>query len=183
MRARWLRALPATVRLLAPLSFGQRVRLWAPNELTVGKNVRIGSDVRIEVDGAIGDDVLIANGVAIIGRRDHDMSVVGVPITSAPWVGTTPELSAPTSIGSDVWVGFGAIILSGVSIGDSAVVAAGAVVTRNVAPNAIVAGNPAKVVGQRFDASELEEHWRALRRDGVRLASSGDQDSGNTNDA
>jgi acetyltransferase-like isoleucine patch superfamily enzyme len=52
-------------------------------------------------------------------------------------------------IGDRVWIGYRAIILPGVSIGEGAVVGAGAVVTKNVEPYAIVAGNPARKVGER----------------------------------
>lgn len=169
-RRRWFRALPTTVACERGLRFGARVRLWAPTSLTIGSDVHLGSDVRIEVDGSIGDAVLIANRAAIIGRRDHDMTVVGVPITASPWVGDTPALSAVTTIGSDVWIGFGAIILSGVTVGDSSVIAAGSVVTQDVEANTVVAGNPAKVLRPRFREGELSAHWDALRGQGVRLA-------------
>lgn len=169
-RRRWFSSLPMTVSCGEDLRFGARVRLWAPASLTIGWDVHLGSDVRIEVDGSIGDSVLIANRAAIVGRRDHDMSVVGVPITATPWVGDTPTLSAATTIGSDVWIGFGAIVLSGVSVGDSSVIAAGSVVTRDVPPNTVVAGNPARALGPRFGEGELTVHWDALRRRGVRLA-------------
>ena len=53
-------------------------------------------------------------------------------------------------IGNDVWIGHGAVILPGRRIGDGAVVAAGAIVTKDVAPYAIVAGNPARFVRPRF---------------------------------
>ena len=49
----------------------------------------------------------------------------------------------------DVWIGAYAIILPGVHIGDSAVIAAGSVVTKNVDPNSIVAGAPAKKIKDR----------------------------------
>ena len=52
----------------------------------------------------------------------------------------------PVHIGRNAWIGVGAIILPGVTIGDNAVVAAGAVVTKDVAPNTIVGGNPAKFI-------------------------------------
>lgn len=55
------------------------------------------------------------------------------------------------TIGSDVWLCANCTILSGVTIGHGAVVATEAVVTRDVAPYAIVAGNPARVVRWRFD--------------------------------
>lgn len=53
-------------------------------------------------------------------------------------------------IGSDVWIGANAIILEGLKIGDGAVIGAGAVVTKDVAPYSIVAGVPARLIGQRF---------------------------------
>jgi phosphonate metabolism protein (transferase hexapeptide repeat family) len=54
------------------------------------------------------------------------------------------------TIGHDVWIGHGAIILPGRRIGTGAVIAAGAVVTKDVAPYAIVAGNPARLIRARF---------------------------------
>lgn len=55
-----------------------------------------------------------------------------------------PKLkTAPVIIGNNVWIGMNATILKGVTIGDNSVVAAGSVVTKNVAANTVVAGNPA----------------------------------------
>ena len=52
-------------------------------------------------------------------------------------------------IGDRVWIAYGVLVLPNLTIGEGAVVAAGAVVTKPVEPYAIVAGNPAKVVGER----------------------------------
>jgi acetyltransferase-like isoleucine patch superfamily enzyme len=52
-------------------------------------------------------------------------------------------------IGNHAWIGYRALILPRLTIGEGAVVAAGAVVTKNVEPYSIVAGNPARVIGQR----------------------------------
>jgi phosphonate metabolism protein (transferase hexapeptide repeat family) len=54
------------------------------------------------------------------------------------------------TIGHDVWIGHGAIVLPGRNIGNGAVIAAGAIVTKDVGPYTIVAGNPARVIRQRF---------------------------------
>ncbi len=56
------------------------------------------------------------------------------------------EYALPISIGDDVWIGGRAIVLPGVAIGDRAVVGAGSVVTRDVPADAVVAGNPARVI-------------------------------------
>ena len=58
--------------------------------------------------------------------------------------------STRVTIGHDVWIGHGAIILPGRNIGTGAVVAGGAIVTKDVAPYAIVAGNPARPIRDRF---------------------------------
>ena len=52
----------------------------------------------------------------------------------------------PIHIGKRVWVGSGSIILPGVTIGDNSIIGAGSIVTKDVPPNVIVAGNPAKFI-------------------------------------
>jgi maltose O-acetyltransferase len=51
-------------------------------------------------------------------------------------------------IGNNVWIGGGAIINPGITIGDNSVIGSGSVVTRDVPPNVVVAGNPARVLKQ-----------------------------------
>jgi maltose O-acetyltransferase len=55
------------------------------------------------------------------------------------------ETAAPITIGDNVWLGGGAIVLPGVTIGDNSVIGAGAVVTKDVPPNVVAFGNPARV--------------------------------------
>ena len=61
------------------------------------------------------------------------------------------------TIGNDVWIGHGAFIKPGITIGDGAIIGAMAVVTKNVAPYHIVAGNPARVIKQRFSDEIIAE--------------------------
>lgn len=64
--------------------------------------------------------------------------------------------SSPVTIGHDVWIGHGAIVLPGVSVGTGAAIGAGAVVTKPVPPFAVVAGNPARMIRQRFPDAVCE---------------------------
>jgi acetyltransferase-like isoleucine patch superfamily enzyme len=136
--------------------------LWAPNSLIVGNDVYIGKNCTIEVDGQIGNDVLIANLVGIVGKWDHDYTVVGTPMSKTPWIGdneyTGKGKSGTITINDDVWVGYGAILLSGIEVGRGAIIAAGAVVTKNVEPYTIVAGVPAMKIGMRFTELEIVDH-------------------------
>lgn len=114
-----------------------------------------------EIAGAdIGPFTSIANGVVIGGGR-HPVEWVGMsPVFYRGRDSVKKKYSefdrAPqerTVVGADVWIGARAIVMQGVSIGTGAVIGAGAVVTRNVEPFTIVAGVPAKLIGERFNAA------------------------------
>lgn len=156
-------AIRKNVRYGKKLHVGWGSVVWAPKQLILGNSVYIGKHCTLEVDGRIGDYVLIANNVGLVGRHDHDMRCVRKSIVASPWVGDpkSPQREQ-LLIGDDVWIGHGATILSGVEIGRGAVIGAGAVVTHNIEPYAIVAGNPARVIGTRFSPDEIIEHERIL---------------------
>jgi acetyltransferase-like isoleucine patch superfamily enzyme len=140
----------------------------ATNRLVVGDDVFIGKLCTIQCNGRIGDGVLIANNVGVVGRIDHDFRTLGVLVRKSPHISERPEIQkdprSQVDIGRDVWIGFGSTILSGLSIGCGAVVAAGSVVIGNVAPYDIVAGNPAKPVGRRFTAEQIAIHEAAIEK-------------------
>jgi virginiamycin A acetyltransferase len=71
-----------------------------------------------------------------------------------------PTTKGDVVIGNDVWIGANALILSGVQIGDGAVIGACAVVTKDVEPYAIMAGNPARIIGKRFDQETISSLLR-----------------------
>jgi acetyltransferase-like isoleucine patch superfamily enzyme len=149
------------------LHLGTGSRLWAPKLLAIGDCVYIGKQVHIEANCTIGNYCLLANRVAIIGRHDHDFSAIGYPVRFAPWVGSrripSPFADEAVVIEDDVWIGYGAVVLTGVSIGRGAIVATGSVVARDVPAYSIVAGVPARVVGQRFsDADMIAMHEQAI---------------------
>ncbi len=85
----------------------------------------------------IGDDVQIGPNVQLLTALH--------PVEAGPrrekW-----EAARPIVIGDNVWLGGGVIVLPGVTIGDNTVVGAGAVVTRDLPPNVVAVGNPARVI-------------------------------------
>ncbi|MDE6086602.1 MAG: hypothetical protein K2G40_09425, partial [Muribaculaceae bacterium] len=64
----------------------------------------------------------------------------------------------PVHIGNNAWIGAGATILPGVTVGDNAVVGAASVVTKDVAPNTIVAGNPARLIKRIPQKTEYADY-------------------------
>jgi acetyltransferase-like isoleucine patch superfamily enzyme len=108
------------------------------SEIVVGRNVFINQNCTIyDLGGVtIGDDVMIGPNVSII--------TVGHPIHPAER--RDGVIGKPIVVERNVWIAAGAIVIGGVTIGENSVVAAGSVVTKNVPPNTLVGGNPARVI-------------------------------------
>ena len=112
--------------------------------IKLGKNVFINSGCRFQDQGGITiDDGALIGHNAVLATLNHNPD---------------PEkrnnlLPAPIHIGKKVWLGANVTVLPGVTIGDNAIVAAGAVVTRDVEPNTVVGGVPARLIKKISDAS------------------------------
>jgi acetyltransferase-like isoleucine patch superfamily enzyme len=125
----------------------------------IGNGTRIGSFVEIQKNASIGvnckisshtficegvtieDNVFIGHGVTFI--NDHFPRATnqdGTVQSENDWK------VIPTLIRQGASIGSGCTLLGGIEIGENAIVGAGSVVTKNVAPNTIVTGNPAKVI-------------------------------------
>jgi len=123
-------------------------------ELLIGNEVGIsGAVIYAWRHISLGDRVFLGADCAIYDSDFHPLDAEARHQLDIPSVGV-----APVKIESDVWIGARGLVLKGVTIGRGAVVAAGAVVTTNVPPGAIVAGVPAKVVGQVPGKTQPEPH-------------------------
>ena len=127
---------------------------------TVGDETRLGTFVEIQKGAVVGarckisshtficegvrveDEVFVGHGVMFINdRRPRAARADGTPQAEEDWTLETTVVRRGASIGSN------ATILCGVEIGERAMVGAGSVVTRDVPAGAVVAGNPARVIG------------------------------------
>jgi maltose O-acetyltransferase len=127
-------------------SFGSGAGVQMGCRFLNGRRVHVGERSVINfgtlLDGRkfdirIGRDVSLGPEAAVL-TLGHD-----------PRSATFEDRGGDVVIGDRAWVGYRAIILPGVTIGEGAVVGAGTVVARDVAPYTIVAGNPARVIGER----------------------------------
>jgi acetyltransferase-like isoleucine patch superfamily enzyme len=142
---------------------GAGTAIWSAHGLKIGDYCAVGPRSFIQVDGRIGDFLMTGPGVLIVGRADHAIREIGRPMLLSTWIGERDQTDEDiVHIGDDVWLGAAAVVLGGVTIGTGAVVGAGAVITHDVADFAIVAGNPARVVGERLPPAVRAEHVRAL---------------------
>jgi len=117
--------------------------LRAGANLTVGDNVGMsGCTICAAESVIIGDNCLLGANAFIADTDFHPVQATG-----RRWQRDGVR-TAPVEIGNNVFVGANALVLKGVTIGDNAVVGAGSVVTADVPPNSVVAGSPARVVGE-----------------------------------
>src|SRR5215213_1587130 len=129
----------------------ESVAVFPPFYSEFGKNLTIGKDVFINIGCrfqdtggiTIGDGTLVGHGSTLTTLNHSVDPDRGADMSPSPIV-----------IGRKVWLGASVTVVPGVTIGDGAIVGAGAVVTRDVPPNAIVAGVPARLIRMTgFDAS------------------------------
>jgi acetyltransferase-like isoleucine patch superfamily enzyme len=125
-------------------TMGDNTKLGAFVEIqknaTVGKNCKISSHTFVCEGVTIEDDVFIGHGVMFINDSFPRATANGALQTEADWK------VERTVVGKGASIGSGATILSNITIGENALVGAGSTVTKNVPANAVVAGNPARIL-------------------------------------
>ena len=113
---------------------------WEPDPLYIGDYVCIGAEAVILMGG---NNTHRADWFSLYPFADN--------------IVTSYQAKGPTTIGDGAWIGMRAMLMPGVTIGEGAIIAAGAVVTRNVAPYAVVGGNPAQLIKKRFADDVIEQ--------------------------
>jgi len=114
---------------------GESTRIWSSASINIGNRVYISHNVNIHDTNSHSIDSYI--------RHQHFLSIMS---TGHPKEDIFDIQSSPVIIEDDVWIGFNSTILKGVKIGRGSVIAACSVVTKDVLPNVIVAGNPARPI-------------------------------------
>ena len=115
------------------------------NEIRVGRKVFVNQNCTFYDLGGldIADEVLIGPNVSLITS--------GHPVE--PENRRAVTIGKPIVIQRNVWIAAGATVIGGVTVGENSVVAAGSVVTRDVPPNTLVGGNPARIIRSIGDPS------------------------------
>ncbi len=122
----------------------ETLTLFPPFYMDFGRNLRVGKNVLIQhcctffdrCGITIGDNTFIAPKVNLI--------TINHPVEPSK---RNCTYGAPITIGRNVWIGIASTVLPGVTIGDNSIVGANSVVTHDVPPNTIVAGSPARKIG------------------------------------
>lgn len=112
-----------------------RIAYYRRMGTTIGKNCYISSRARIDVARgrvSIGNKVEVANGSYILAHTGHRPQA--------------PEDDSVTRLEDNVKVFVNSVVMPGVRIGENSIVGAGSVVVRDVPPNVVVMGNPARVI-------------------------------------
>lgn len=143
-------------------NIGERTRVWAFAHIlsgaVVGTDCNVCDGVFIESDVVVGSRTTIKCGVQLWnGVRLGNDVFVGPNATFTndhfPRSGDHSQPLLQTTVDDGASIGANATILPGISIGKGAMIGAGSVVTRSVPPNAIVVGNPARIVGYATDSA------------------------------
>ena len=152
---------PTCLRVASDVKMGRNVRLAGFANLygcQIGDDVKIGTFVEIQKGVKVGnrckisshtficegvtleDEVFVGHNVTFTNDRYPRATANGQLQTEADWA------CVPTLVKRGASIGSGAVLLCGITVGENALIGAGSVAIRDVPPNTVVAGNPARVI-------------------------------------
>ena len=144
---------------------GDNVKIWhfayVGDNTEIGDNVKIGSLAHVDYDVKIGSNTMVEGLVYI-----PPLSRIGNNVFIGPSASLTNDPVPPSekligvTIKDNVIIGSRAVIKAGVTIGENSVVAMGAVVTKDVPPNTVVIGVPAKEMYSREEYNKKQLDWK-----------------------
>lgn len=124
---------------------GKGLWLQTPFYCDYGTNIELGDNVYFNFNCVVLDVAPVKVGSNVLVGPSVQIYTAGHPLDPQARK-DGQEFGKPIMIGDNVWIGGAAILCPGVTIGKNSIVAAGAVVTKDVPPNAVVGGNPAKII-------------------------------------
>lgn len=124
---------------------GENFHVNQPFRCDYGCNIHIGNNFFANFNLTILDEAQVTFGDNVFVGPNVSIYTACHPLAPDER-NTCAEWAESVSIGNSVWIGGSATILPGVTIGDNSVIGAGSVVTKDVAPNTVVGGNPARVI-------------------------------------
>lgn len=166
----WQEAIQQRIQALETVTLGERCFLAESAKLFAepGRLIEVGNECMIAAGCFLHGPIKLGNEVSLNHGCSLDGGRAGIQIGDQTRIANTVKIyafnhgmsleqpiyqqasnSQGVVIGKDVWIGAAVCITDGVTIGDYAVVGMGSVVTQNVPDYAIVAGNPARVIGDR----------------------------------
>lgn len=171
----WQREIQAYLQAVETISIGKNCFIAPQAKLFAepGRAIIIGDNSFIAADAVIHGPVILGESVSINHHVTMDGGSKGIHIGANTRIAAYCQLyafnhgmlpsklineqatfSRGIDIGCDVWLGANVGVVDGVKIGDHAIVGMGAQVTRNIANHLIVAGNPARIIGDRREKRE-----------------------------
>ena len=143
---------------------GKNVKIWhfayVGNDTEIGDNVKIGSLAHVDYNVKIGENTMIEGLVYIppLSRIGKNVFIgPAASLTNDPYPASKKMIGITIEDGAVI--GSRAVIKAGVKIGKNSVVAMGAVVTKDVPPNCVVVGVPAKVKYSREEYDKRKKKW------------------------